>query len=149
MTEIKLGRMIRLPLALLLSGLLFACAGGAGFPQIASPPPFDYADGEELRSRMHQLAFELQELDLVMISDDNRDARFQQDVVNSLRDIERIGGMLRETDLSSRHRFLLDDMGRFLNTVSRARQSAERAVPDYYSAGRVSGACVNCHRTAI
>ncbi|NKB32745.1 MAG: hypothetical protein GKR91_06570 [Pseudomonadales bacterium] len=134
---------------MLLLSLIVACSSGGGFPQIANPPPFDYADGEELRSRMHQLAFELQELDLLMYAEDNRDARFQQQVVSSLEDIERLGGLLRQTDLSTRHRFMLDDMTRFLSTISRARQSAERNPPGYYQAGRVSGACVNCHRTAI
>ncbi|MDG2338137.1 MAG: hypothetical protein P8N94_09140 [Gammaproteobacteria bacterium] len=35
--------------------------------EIANPPPFDYIDGEELRSNMHQLAFELQQLDMALL----------------------------------------------------------------------------------
>ena len=127
---------------------LSACSSSNGdFPPIANPPPFDYADGEELRSGMHQLAYELLQLDLVMISDDNRDARFQRDVIAVLENIERIGGRIRQTELSSRHRFLLDDMTQFLSSVSRAKRSAQGSPPRYYLTGQVSGACMNCHRS--
>ena len=133
---------------------VLACGSGAGtFPQIADPPPFDYVDGAELRSGMHQLAFELQQLDLALLSEEgagasnNRNmATSQRDVVNRLRNMERIGGNLREGDLSSTHDFLRSDMNVFLTTVGRARREAEANPPRYYAAGRVSGACVNCHR---
>lgn len=127
--------------------VITACSSNGEFPPIANPPPFDYADGEELRSGMHQLAYELLQLDLLMISDDNRDARFQRDVVGVLENIERIGGRIRETDLSSRHRFLLEDMTQFLATVSRAKRSAQSNPARFYQTGQVSGACMSCHRS--
>jgi hypothetical protein len=127
--------------------LLIACNGsGAGFPQIANPPPFDYVDGQELRAGMHQLAFELQQLDLVLVGELDQNPAIQRDVVESLEEIERLAGVIRDRDLSANHTFLDDDMERFLASVSRARAAAERVNPSYYSAGRVSGACVNCHR---
>ncbi|MCG8412832.1 MAG: hypothetical protein MI746_01320 [Pseudomonadales bacterium] len=138
--------------ATLLIATLFAmvaCTSNDGaFPPIANPPPFDYADGEELRSGMHQLAFELLQLDLLMESEDVRDTNYQQEVVQTLESIERISGRIRQSDLSSRHRFLLDDMTRFLSTVSRAKRNAESNPPRYYATGQVSGACTNCHRSA-
>ena len=131
---------------------LLALAGcsssGDSFPQIASPPPFDYVDGQELRSGMHQLAFELQELDLALAAEADSRPGLQQMIVSNLRDIERIGGSLRGGDLSTRHTFLRDGMTNFLADVSRARRDAEQNPPRYYMAGRVSGACTNCHRTA-
>lgn len=132
---------------LMLIGLSACTSGNGEFPPIANPPPFDYADGEELRSGMHQMAYELVQLDLVMISDDSRDARFQRDVVSILENIERIGGRIRQTDLSSRHRFLLDDMTEFLSSVSRAKRSAQGSPPRFYLTGQVSGACMSCHRS--
>ena len=96
---------------------------------------------------MHQLAFELQQLDLAMLADDYRDGVFQQQVVVHLENIERLGGQLRQEDLATRHRWLLDDMTTFLGDVQRARRNAEANPPRYYLAGRVSGACVNCHDT--
>ena len=71
-------------------GLASCGASDAGFPPIGNPTAFDYADGDELRSTMHRLAFELQQLDLAMIGEDYRDTMFQQQIVNHLDNIERI-----------------------------------------------------------
>lgn len=132
---------------------LSACStsgGGNSFPDIANPPPFDYAGGAELRSQMHRLAFELQQLDLALVAEssgDEADRGSQDVIVSHLRDIERIGTDLREGDMSTVHSFLRADMDSFLSTVDRARRAAENNPPRYYMAGRVSGACVNCHQT--
>lgn len=127
--------------------VLAACSNsGNGFPGIANPPNFDFADGEELRSGMHQLAYELQKLDIVLMADTDNRPDYQQSVISSLQNIERIAGSIREGDISARHPFLRGDMDRFLADVSRARADASRGSSRYYMAGRVSGACVTCHR---
>ncbi|PCI79064.1 MAG: hypothetical protein COB20_05610 [SAR86 cluster bacterium] len=115
------------------------------FPQIANPPPFDYVDGEQLRSNMHQLAFELQQLDMALLDAYVDRPSFQRQIVDSIQNIERIGGYIQETDLAVRHPFLQDDMDRFLSNVRRAKMDAERNVPRYYMAGRISGGCITCH----
>jgi hypothetical protein len=138
-------------LALTTMLVMAACSSGGttAFPPIASPPPFDYADGEELRSGMHRLAFELQQLDLsLMIANSDQDQGERDQVVTRLDNIQRIGEGLIAGDLSTNHVFLSNDMSRFLSTVNRARMSAENNPPNYYQAGRVSGACVNCHRVS-
>lgn len=134
--------------------VLAGCSSSGGtddFPAIANPPAFDYASGAELRSRMHLLAFELQQLDLAMLAEtsdmETADSGTQDEIVSHLRDIQRIGSELREGDMSTSHAFLRNDMDRFLATVSRARRAAEDNPPSYYMAGRVSGACVSCHET--
>ena len=57
--------------------MCFTLAGcetsGGDFPQVANPPPFDYEDGEELRSGMHQLAYALQRLDNALANDYDED----------------------------------------------------------------------------
>ncbi|MEX0964367.1 MAG: hypothetical protein WDZ52_10070 [Pseudohongiellaceae bacterium] len=130
--------------------LLFAIIGCSSnsdtFPQIANPPPFDYANGEELRSGMHQLAFEIQKLDMSLLAAEIDRPSFQREIVDSIRNIERIASYVRETDLSVRHPFLVNDMDRFLVDVRRARMDADRNEPRYYMAGRISGGCINCHR---
>ena len=126
---------------------LYACSSNSDtFPQIANPPPFDYADGEELRTSMHRLAFELQKLDMSLLDAYVDQPSFQREIVETIQNIERIAGFVQETDLSVRHPFLVDDMDRFLSDVRRAREEANRSVPRYYMAGRISGGCVNCHR---
>jgi len=132
----------------LLAGL-FACSssGDALFPQIASPPPFDYADGAVLRSRMHRLAFASQRLDLTLMTSDERGNSTQREVISTLRDIERIAGELEDGDLSTTHGFLRNDMQNFQANLNRALREVERNPPSYYAAGQVTGSCVNCHRT--
>lgn len=128
---------------------LIACSssGGSLFPQIASPPPFDYANGEVLRNRMHQLAYSLQQLDLALMQQDDNPQSSQRSVVSSLRDIERIAEVLEQGDLSTTHRFLRNDMQGFISDIRRALRDAERNPPYLYTAGRVSGGCINCHRS--
>lgn len=126
---------------------LASCAtNGSGFPQIADPPPFDYADGEELRSGMHQLAFALLKLDRALADEYEENPAFQQSVVDNLSDIERIGEGLQFGDLRSKHPFLLEGMEKFLADVERAHWDASRRTPRYYMAGRIAGACVSCHK---
>lgn len=124
-----------------------ACSsGGDAFPQIANPPPFDFVDGDDLRSRMHQLAFEVQRLDVALMAGAGDNSFAQPSIVESLRNIERIAGVIREDELSVRHTFLQNDMARFISTVNRARMRAESSSPSYADAARVTGACVNCHQ---
>lgn len=120
--------------------------GEAGFPQIANPPPFDFADGANLRSSMHRLAFEVQRLDTALIAGENNDTFSQTEIVDSLKNIERLASDVRDDELSARHTFLKNDMSRFISTVSRARMSAEARSPRYAEAARVTGGCVNCHQ---
>ncbi|MDG2338138.1 MAG: hypothetical protein P8N94_09145 [Gammaproteobacteria bacterium] len=40
---------------------------------------------------------------------------------------------------------MIDDMDRFLSDVRRAKMDAERNVPRYYMAGRISRGCINSH----
>lgn len=127
--------------------LLTTCTNSAdGFPRVANPPEFDFVDGEELRSGMHQLAFELQKLDLMLLSENDDVPNDSQNVVASLRNIERIAQTIREGDINSQHPFLRRDMDMFLSDVVRAREDAMRGQTSFYLAGRVSGSCVSCHR---
>lgn len=116
-----------------------------GFPQIADAPPFDYADGEELRSRMHQLAFELQNLDRELAIEYDERQPDQSSVVDNLRNIDRIATSLQSGEIDEKHPFLAESMGKFLSDVERAEWDASRN--RYYMAGRIAGSCVSCHRS--
>jgi len=84
-------------------GLASCGTSDAGFPPIGNPPAFGYADGDELRSTKHRRAFESKQLDLAMIGGDCRDTMLQQQIVNHLDNIKRIGADLRQGDMASRH----------------------------------------------
>ncbi len=125
---------------------LAACEGNrGGYNQEAYAPPFAYEYGQDLRSRMPKLAYELQLLDNALIADYDEGPVPQQSIVDSLRNIERIAQSLQPSDLNSRHPFLLENLDRLISDARKAREEAERF--RYYMAGRISGACASCHRT--
>ncbi len=147
MNSATLKVLCRSTLAVIALAAIGACSSGnGGFPQIANPPPFDFVDGAQLRSRMHQLAFEVQRLDVALMAGEQNDTYMQSSIVESLRNIERLANVIRDDELSVRHTFLQDDMARFISTVNRARMSAEGSSPRFSEAARVTGACVNCHQ---
>jgi len=147
MNSTTLRKLSRSTFAIFALAAVGACSSGSGgFPQIANPPPFDFVDGEQLRSRMHQLAFEVQRLDMALVAGEENNSFMQPAIVESLQNIERLAEVIRDDELSVRHIFLQDDMARFISTVSRARMSAESSLPRYSEAARVTGACVNCHQ---
>ncbi|HPF47351.1 MAG: hypothetical protein KDF58_04255 [Alphaproteobacteria bacterium] len=126
---------------------LASCKGNDdSFPQVASPPPFDYANGEDLRSGMHQLAFALLRLDADLSKENDEDPSYQQSVVDNLDKIEIIVEGIQNRDLNTKHPFLVENMDKFKADVSRAKWNAQRKTPNYYMAGRISGACVSCHQ---
>lgn len=131
------------------AALFLASCGGDNsdsFPQVADPPPFDYVNGEELRSGMHRLAFAMLSLDRELASDEEDDPIDQREVVENLEEIKRVAEGLQEGDIRSAHPYLAGDMFRFLNDVDQALWQASLRSPRYYMAGRVSGSCAACHQ---
>ena len=136
--------------------ILASCNGdnGDSFPQVADPPPFDYVDGEELRSGMHQLAFAMLRLDQALRDKDEDFGSLdpqggevvdQREVVENLQRIQMIAEDLQVGDIRVMHPYLASEMHRFLSDVDQAIFDASMRSPRYYMAGRVSGACVSCH----
>lgn len=126
---------------------LVACSDFAGtVRQVTYPPGFTYVSREELDSRMHELGYELQQLDRALGPERDAIAEQQQQVIDILRNIARIAGSIEASEPGSNHPFLQNDMATFLATVRQARLAATSNPPRYYGAGRVSGSCTNCHR---
>jgi hypothetical protein len=127
--------------------LLVGCGETAALIRRATyPPDFNYVSGQELRSSMDQLGFQLQRLDEALALEAAGQPVSQPQVLDILANIERIGGNLRAGDSGSNHPFLEDHMTDFVVEVGRARIAASQNPPSYYQAGRVAGGCVNCHR---
>jgi hypothetical protein len=114
--------------------------------EVTYPPDFHYEGGQELRSRMHRLAYQLQLLEEALAEEDSGQALQQQKVVGILSEMGRIGSNLQASDIGPNHPFLQDYMSNFLLDVGQARNAVAQDPPRYYLAGRVSGGCVNCHK---
>jgi hypothetical protein len=117
----------------------------ASIRQVTYPPDFKYVSTEELRTRMHRLGNQLRQLDDALVTDGLRQPD-QQKVVAILREIQQIGNSLQAGDAGASHPFLGDAMNNFVTDVGQARIAASQYPPRYYLAGRVSGACMSCHR---
>lgn len=136
---------------LLFLGFLLLVNGGCSnfantLRKVTYPPDFKYVSGQELRSDMQRLAFQLQLLDQALTEENAPPSDQQQRVLATLRTIGTISGNLQAGDAGSNHPFLYDHMSNFVNDVGQAYSTASLDPPRYYLAGRVSGSCVNCHR---
>lgn len=126
---------------------LVSCSDLAGAGrQVVHPAGVTYVNREELRSRMHVLRYEMLLLDLATVPSDDLSEQ-QQQVGDILSNIELIAASIDADVAGSNHPFLQNDMTSFLATVAQARTAAALNPPRYYEAGRVSGGCINCHRT--
>lgn len=123
------------------------CSGVApAVRQFTYPPDFQYFSGQEFRSRMAQLAYQLQLLDQALAPGTTEQVAQQQQVMQTLANIEGIGASLQSGEAGSTHSYLKDFMADFRSDVRQARNAASMDPPQYYMAGRVAGACVNCHK---
>ena len=134
--------MLLLSAALVISG----CNDIASMARkVTYPPDFNYVSEQEFRSRMDQLAFQLQLLDNALVTINPKPSIQQEEVLDALRNIKRIGSSLKAGEAGSSHPFLQDFMEDFVTDVEKARIAASKDPASYYRAGRVAGGCVNCH----
>lgn len=110
--------------------------------KLTYPPDFNYVSDEEFRSSMNRLAYQVQLLDMTLSGDDIQ----QGQVKELLRNIEKTGSGLQAGDAGSNHPAMEVFIDGFMNNVERARNAVNMDPPNYYLAGRVSGACANCHK---
>ena len=118
----------------------------AAVRKVTYPPDFKYVTAQELRSNMEQLALQMQLLDFALKPENSDKTAQQQQVLDSLGKIQKIGVGLQAGDAGATHPFLQDMMRNFVDDIRRARTAASMEPPKYYLAGRVSGGCINCHK---
>ena len=127
--------------------LLSSCNGFVGaIRKVTYPPDFLYISEVQLPSKMYQLATQLSLLEATRAGDDGGNVNQQQNILDILREIGRIGGELKAAESRYNYLFLEDYMDDFVSTITRARIAASLNPPRYYLSGQVSGGCVNCHQ---
>ena len=127
--------------------LLSSCNGSVGaIRKVTYPPDFLYISEVQLRSKMYQLATQLTLLEATRAGDDGGNVNQQQNTLDILREIGRIGGGLKAAESRYNYIFLEDFLDDFVSTITRARIAASLNPPRYYLSGQISGACVNCHQ---
>ena len=143
-------RLIFICLTVFFSGVLFVlgCSNefSAAVRKVTYPPDFKYVTAQELRSNMEQLALQMQLLDFALKPENSDKTLQQQQVLDALAKIQKVGVGLQAGDAGATHPFLQDMMTNFVDDIRRARTAASMEPPKYYLAGRVSGGCINCHK---
>ncbi|MFA3791091.1 hypothetical protein AB6T38_08225 [Aliiglaciecola sp. SL4] len=121
----------------------------ANLRKVTYPPDFKYVEPSQLRSDMDRLAQQMRILEFALSQQHEPQsvgfAKQQQQVLTTLQKIEKIASGLRAGDAGASHPFLQDYMRDFVSKVDNARVAASLEKPSYYLAGKVSGACTNCH----
>jgi outer membrane murein-binding lipoprotein Lpp len=119
--------------------------GCASLREHTYPPDFNYIPKERLQSTMWQLADRMGELDRRMRATDAASRPSQEEVVGMLEDMERISRALGPGGWPSNHPRVSQNVEAFRSDLAAARREAARHPPNYFLAGRLSGACLRCH----
>ena len=99
-----------------------------------------------MRSRMNQMAAQIQLLDQTLFDMTGDEPDRQRQVLAVLREIEKVGSSLSAGEAGSSHPFLDDFMDEFVADVGQARNAAGLSPLRYYLGGRITGSCVGCHK---
>jgi cytochrome c553 len=137
----------RTPFALALGMASLAC-GGNGLERLREhtyPPTFNYIPHERLTSTMWALADHVSRLDAVMRDTSLADEARQQQVVAELTAMDATAEALGPGDWPSNHPKVSRNIERFRADVELARHAAQMSPPNYFLAGSIAGACLNCH----
>jgi hypothetical protein len=155
MKPLVVSRYFMLASACIFTLLLSACSTefSESVRKLTYPPDFNYTKSEDVRSEMHALAQQMLLLEgaLDFAPDDastdiqvsTEEKRMQ--VLNALEGMLSAASKLQEGDQGGNHPFLQDHLNDFVSKISKAKNAASLAEPNYYYAGKVSGGCTNCH----
>ena len=109
------------------------------------PPSFNYISAEQMESTMWALAGHASELDRLMSDSTAGDEALQAQVIWLLAEMDRDARALGLGNWPSNHPRVSRNVEAFRREIGAARRAAELDPPNYFLAGSVSGACVQCH----
>jgi hypothetical protein len=137
----------RSALAVALGTASIACHGDAleHLRRHTYPPTFNYIPRAKLDSTMWTLADHVAQLDRVMRDTTLGAEVRQQQVVAQLTAMDETAEALGPGDWPSNHPKVSRNIERFREDVEAARHAAQLRPPNYFLAGSIAGACMNCH----
>jgi len=125
--------------------LPLACENVAsGVRRVTYPPDFQYVSAAQLRTSMGTLAQGTARLDGLSRSPGGL-AGHREEVVATLREMERVASRLNPGDMPTNHPLLNANLERLREDFRAARLAAEREPPRFGRAEAVPGACLVCH----
>ncbi|WP_158969189.1 hypothetical protein [Paraglaciecola sp. L3A3] len=118
--------------------------------KVTYPANFKYTERKDLRSDMHELAIQMGGLDKALLKPLQQSPieveQQRTQVLSALKNMERIATNLKSGNSGANHPFMEDYMQVFVAQIDEARVAASFEQPRYYFAGKVAGACANCHK---
>ena len=128
------------------SCLLCACANVcAGIRKHTYPPNFGYIESADLHEAMWRLAYNVNEIDVIVRSPRSPSEADRQAILKHLTEMESAAKALQADTGATNHPIIRDHLGHFQRDVALARRGLEATPPSYVMAGYVSGACLVCH----
>ena len=126
------------------------CAGSiAGCAQIRKatyPGDFVYLEQKQITSEMALMSLYLREIDQILLDDSTVSSEQQERIIAILNKIDASANKLGAGNIRTNHLVLDDHIDQFKSEVNLALRDASADPPNYFALGRLSGACLACHK---
>jgi hypothetical protein len=112
--------------------------------QYTYPSEFHYLERDEIRSAMNRLAFHSRELNQLLRSSDDNQAK-RSEIIAHLKAMDEAAEKLDKSGGPGNHPLIDTNLPRLRRDLKFAQEAIEREPPNFSLAGSVTGACVYCH----
>lgn len=130
----------------LLAGIIIAGLVGCNYVRkVTYPPNFVYLDRKEIISAMAEFSVDLWRIDDILSHSETILPYQRDEIIALLKHIEKIANTLGAGSTQTNHLLIDQHIDQFKDSVHNARKAVEADPPNYYLAGRLSGACNGCH----
>ena len=114
--------------------------------KVTYPRDYVYLEKKEVRSKMALLSFYVRQMDEILISQESVSNENHVRVLDLLSSINNTTSDLHASNRDTNHLVIDEHMDQFKSDVLIAIRGAKENPPNYFSAGKISGSCVACHK---
>ncbi len=128
---------------LLCSGLIAGCAQ---IRKATYPSDYVYLEQKEITNEMVLMSLYLREIDQILLDGATVSSEQQNRIIVVLNKISASASKLGGGNVRTNHLVLDDHIDEFRSEVNVALRDASSDPPNYFALGRLSGACLGCHK---
>lgn len=114
--------------------------------KITYPLDYVYLEKKEVRNKMALLSFYVGQMDEILVRKESVNNEDQTRVLELLTLINNTTTVLHSSNRDTNHFVIDEHMNQFKSDVLSAIRGAKQNPPNYFSAGKISGSCVACHK---
>ncbi len=130
-------------LLMLCAGLIAGCAE---MRKSTYPSDYVYLEKKEITGEMFQMSQYLREIDQILLDDSTVSSEQQKRIIVVLNKIGASANKLGGDNVRTNHLILDEHIDQFRSEVDLALRDASADPPNYFALGRLSGACLGCHK---